>query len=424
MKRLLLISYPFPPNASAGAVRSERIARYLREFNWKADVITIKPRSDLFEDKQRLNDIKKIANIHMTNIFDPWLWLKDKSPNNIITRASRNLLMKFFSFPDHMLYWIPYVIQAGKTIAEKQNIGAIYTTSPPHSTHLAGLILAKKLKKPWIADFRDPWTLNAAHKGKGIGFAIERLLEKKVYERASLILANTEYNHQKLLNGFSHLLKNKVVTLKNGWEEFNLPVKRKTKKEQLTVLHSGKFYPKFKPYALLYAISKWKKSLQDPQKLKNLLEIKLLGAREPATKKIVEELQLNDIVHFLPWASLEEARQEMCEADILWATLGTSPETAGYIPSKLFEYIAAQKPIWGFFPKGEAESLINKTNTGKVFTSDDSAQIIEALKDATHAKQININLTYTPNIETINSYKVKSLIEKLSVLLNRLPDNS
>ena len=101
MKRLLMISYPFPPNSSAGALRSERFARHLSKLGWDVNVITIKPRQDLFADDDRLKELKKTVRVNLTSTLDPWLWLRDKRPENFILRAFRSILMKIFSFPDN-----------------------------------------------------------------------------------------------------------------------------------------------------------------------------------------------------------------------------------------------------------------------------------------------------------------------------------
>ena len=77
MKHLLMISYPFPPNSSAGAVRSERFARYLPEFGWKVDVVTIKPTRHLFKDRACLDTLGKNVEVHFTSTIDPWTRLKD-----------------------------------------------------------------------------------------------------------------------------------------------------------------------------------------------------------------------------------------------------------------------------------------------------------------------------------------------------------
>ena len=163
MKSLLMISYPFPPNASAGALRTSRFARNLKKFGWVIDVITIRRRSDSFQDESQYTQLcLEGINVHSTKNFDPWLRLRSITVNSKILGIARSAMMRLTSYPDHMIFWVPTAIIKGFKLHKKRPINIIYSTSPPHSTHIAGLILSKVTGIPWVADFRDPWTLNAS----------------------------------------------------------------------------------------------------------------------------------------------------------------------------------------------------------------------------------------------------------------------
>ena len=420
-----MISYPFPPNSTAGAVRSERFARYLPGYDWEVDVVTIKPREDLFKDSARLETLGEKVRINFTSTLDPWLWAREKSPGNLFLRAMRSLIMKIFSFPDHMLFWVPFAVRRGLEINRDRPFDAIYTTSPPHSTHMAGLFLSKILNKPWIADFRDPWTLNAyIQKGniKNILLRIERFLEKRVYKNASIILANTNANRRNLIAAFPWINEDKVVYLPNGWEAFPREEYSSPEREYLSIVHAGTFYPRFKPYALFYALAEWKKGRQPlniPPPDKKIMVI-ILGSKDEETRRIVNDLEIQDMVEFIPWVALEEARRIMCQADLLWATLGTGKESSTYVPSKLFEYIAAGKPILGFFPEGEAEGLIRETCAGHVFTADDPAPIIEFLNESIEIKRLGIKRIFPVKDNMVDSLRIDNLIKKLALTLDRV----
>ena len=420
-----MITYPFPPNASAGAVRSERFARYLSEMGWQIEVITIKPRSDLFEDKDRVHNFSENVTIHATNTFDPWLMFRDKRPKNIFIRAIRSLLMRIFSFPDHMTAWIPFAVKAGLKICKNKSIDAIYTTSPPHSSHLAGLILSRMKKIPWVADFRDPWTLNAYRWNSVIDnllTKIERLAEKTVYVNSSAILANTKANRKNMLKAFPFIKKDKVIHLPNGWEEFTEnDIYDAKKNERLAIVHAGTFYPKFKPYALFYALSAWKKGKISSDVSFNISDIKviLIGSNDTETKNIIRVLDIEDIVEIHPWVAQVDAHRLMCRADMLLATLGTGKESSTYIPSKLFEYIAARKPIIGFFPEGAAAEFIRETNTGTLFTDDTPEPIVEFLNQMIQQKKKG-QIIYSPNMSAVDGYHIKSIVNKLATTIDAL----
>ncbi|MFZ5568865.1 MAG: glycosyltransferase family 4 protein [Thermodesulfobacteriota bacterium] len=427
MKTLLMISYPFPPNATAGAVRSERFARYLQEFGWSIDVVSIKPREDLFADTARVANLGENVGLHLTSTVDPWLWARNKNPNNRILRVLRSLIMELSAFPDHMLFWVPFAVRKGLEIHKRSPVDAIYTTSPPHSTHLAGLLLSKRLNIPWVADFRDPWTLNAYRQEgfpKNTLSKLERFLERKVYEKAAVILANTRANRKNLLAAFPWLGEDKVQYLPNGWEEFPDQFYSKGRNEVFTIVHAGTFYPRFRPYGLFHALATWRDGKQPPAvpELDKSIRIVLLGARDAETRKTVQNLGLEDWVEIRPWVALEEARKIMCSADLLWATLGTGRESATYVPSKLFEYMAAQKPILGFFPEGDASGLIRETRTGVVFTADDPGPVIEFLwkmKSAPANEWKGGSRIHDPN-DPMAGYHIRAITGNLAGILEEI----
>jgi glycosyltransferase involved in cell wall biosynthesis len=427
MKRLLMISYPFPPNSSAGATRSERFARYITEFGWRVEVITIRHRKDLFEDTARVDQFGPDVGMHFTRTVDPWLWLNYRKPNHPLLRIARSAAMRFFSFPDHMLLWVPFAVSQARRICRSNRIDAIYTTSPPHSSHLAGLILSHAYRVPWIADFRDPWTLNA-YRSNGFSdrllIEIEKVLEKAVLKRSAVILANTKANRHNMLTEFPFLNEVKVRYLPNGWEEYPKDIAPSEREGQgLTIVHAGTFYPRFNPYGLLNALSTWKNGAGPPDAPApddGSVRVVLLGSRDETTRRIVKEMKIEDMVEIRPWVSLDEARRIMSRADFLWTSLGTGSESSTYVPSKIFEYIPAGKPIIGFFPPGDAERIITAAGIGQVFTSDDPEPVIRFLESALQRKRRGQKIPYEPNLNYLEAMKVRNIVKRFSDILSEI----
>lgn len=425
MKKILMICYPFPPNASAGAVRSERIARYLAWQGWDVDVVTIRQREDLYHETTQLEKLPRNVRVHLTKGVDPYLWLQKREPASRLGQTAKSVLMEATGFPDHTLYWNYVAVAKGLEIHRKSPVDLIYTTSPPHATQLCGLALSKIIDKPWIADFRDPWTLNAYRTGgalRTIFNQIEKFLEKRVLKGTDLILANTKANRYNMLRAFPFLSDEKVHYLPNGWEAFPGHLKPGKKPSEFTIVHAGHFYPRFKPYALLHALAIWRRGA-DKMSLPPFhggLKVLLLGAGDDATVRLVEELELTDIVEIRPWVALDEAREIMMAADFLWTSLGTDAKSRTYIPSKIFEYISSGRPILGFFPEGEAENLIRRTKTGKVFTCDDPLPIIDFLNDCLNKHKQGEPVEYRPVEGELAALEIKNLISQLHHIMRGL----
>jgi glycosyltransferase involved in cell wall biosynthesis len=426
MKRVLMISYPFLPSLTAGAIRTERFARYLRNHSWISDVVTIDTRQDLYNDMSKLDALGSDISIHRTRNLDPWLKLKGMSPRIFPLRAARSLLMKFFSFPDHMLWWVPLAVLRSREVMLEKPIDAIYTTSPPHSTHLAGWWLSKLTGVRWVADFRDPWTQNRYHnllRGDSVLdtflHKIETALENLVLRQASIVLTNTPSNRQQLLTNRPWLAPEKVVYMPNGWEPYTREIPLPAGDRPFTIVHAGTFYPGFKPYALLHAIALWRDVSRSPygEFPGHRLAVEILGDSSAATHNVISELQIEDMVTVHPWMAIDEARKRMLAADLLWATLGTGPASRSFVPSKLFEYIAADRPIIGFFPEGDAADLIRSTGTGVVLTSDHSDPVIRILSEALNGRRESVSW-YKPRREVIDQYQIDALAERLAKLLH------
>jgi glycosyltransferase involved in cell wall biosynthesis len=278
-----------------------------------------------------------------------------------------------------------------------------------------------------VADFRDPWTqnryrelyLSSTWPARTL-LAVEAAMERLVLRQASAILANTPSNRRNLLARYPWLPPDKVVYLANGWEPFPQDPVPSPADHPLTIVHAGTFYPGFKPYGLLHALAKWRNGGPSAhgdfpaQRLKVLL----LGASDAATRQVIADLGLEDIVALRPWVGVAEARRIMRSADILWATLGTGPASRTFVPSKLFDYIAAGRPIMGFFPEGDAADLIRATGTGIVFTNDLPDPVIQVLAQAldSHPRAID---WHRPRPDVIDRYHIDALAGRLAALLQK-----
>jgi len=428
MSHVLMVCYPFPPNSSAGAIRSERIARYLDRFGWKVSVVTIEPREDMFKDIELYRTLLKSVTIHQTRNVDPWLSAKKWQPNGQFRQLTRSVLLKAASYPDHMVCWVPFAVRKALQVHRESRIDVVYTTSPPHSSLLAGLFISKLLHIPWAADLRDPlWTLIPMRYSKRVCFQqnFENWLERFLLKRTHLVIANTAMNLRKLLLGHPFLKSEKVIHIGNGWEELPSQNEERNNSGKLLILHAGNFYPKYKPYGLLYAIKELRE--RDSERYRALsekLNIWLLGAKDEYTHSVVKELELEEIVTFLPWVPLQGARKVMLKADLLWASLGSSQESANFLPSKVLEYIGARKPILGFFPDGEARSFIEKSQTGRVFRDNESSVLIDYLFSLTRLKENNcLDSIYKPKQKVLDAFHIEALVKKLSDALLSICDH-
>ena len=265
MKKVLLIAYIFPPLGGGGVQRTLKFVKYLPQFGWKPYVLT--PKNPTWGgadyDESLLADIPYMAEIVKTHNPESGNLMKDfmkhfapqkfsffnrtkisnsksvmDSPHN---RQNTNRLsvqmdegrqsnkvnlrswLKIWSkpLPDSKFDWIPFAVKKGIEIIEKEKINVIYSTSPPNTDHIIGLLLKKVTQKPWVADFRDPWLpwqLMETLESMSIRNQIERILEKAVIKNADYVIDISEPITQIHKENFPQYLANKVITITNGYD--------------------------------------------------------------------------------------------------------------------------------------------------------------------------------------------------------------
>src|SRR5581483_7322707 len=174
MKKVLIITYYWPPSGGAGVQRWLKFAKYLREFGWEPVIYTPSNPESPINDPTLEKDVPKDLTVLKTEIWEPYLFYKrmigqkkDEKINAAFLSESRKpkRLEKLavwvrgnFFIPDARAFWVKPSARYLVEYLGKNKVDAMVSTGPPHSMHLIALELKKKLNIPWVADFRDPWT--------------------------------------------------------------------------------------------------------------------------------------------------------------------------------------------------------------------------------------------------------------------------
>jgi len=307
MKRVLMITYAFPPMPYAGVYRTLRFCKYLPKFNWQPIILTI---NDYPYHKKEYTLMPQILDvkIYRTSTIDPVKWhiyrssrykaensnLKNGSEkynvedrkkmpqrqHNLIKKI-KGLLFSLASFPDHAIFWIPFATIWGLKIIIKEKPNVVYTSSPPHSSQLIGLILKKLSNKNWIADFRDPWVDNVYFEQRpkfNTYIKIISLLEKLVMKNATCVLLNTDFNRNKVTKRYPYLNQRKFETLTNGFDCDDIRGTVVKDLNKFTITFIGTFYSYFKTDLFLEGVKLWVEGIE----IKNLsdkFQVLFIGER-------------------------------------------------------------------------------------------------------------------------------------------------
>ena len=423
MKKLLIITYYWPPAGGSGVQRWLKFTKYLPKYDWKPIVYT--PENPYFEvkDEALLDDIPFEAEVWKTPIWEPYT-LKDKlfgkgersQSAGVITnkKSLKNKLLNWVRgnvfIPDPKIYWVKPSVKVLLKKIKEEGIEHIVTTGPPHSMHLIGLGLKKAIPNlKWIADFRDPWSeldlldefnLSSSSTKK------HKDLEKEVLKTADLALTVSET----WVEDLERLGEGRVKLVTNGYDAADFELKPKTN-DKFIIGHYGLLNHLRNPKNL------WK-TLNDlcieDSEFDNKLEIHFSGNIDiEVLTEISDFPKLKEKIKNLGYLSHAEVLKQYNEASVLLLLLFNSKSGVGNYPGKIFEYFAAQKPILSFGPEGsDTQSLINKTKSGLFFNYDS-----ENLKN----EILNIfNGKNEFKTEGLEKFSREKLAKDLSILLSNL----
>ena len=423
MKKVLIISYYWPPAGGSGVQRWLKFSKYLPKYGWKPIIYT--PENPYFEvkDKELLNDIPDDTEIWKTPIWEPYAF-KDKlfgkgnksqsagvfSNKKSLKNRVLNWVRGNVFIPDPKRYWIKPSVKFLSNKIKEEGIEHIITTGPPHSMHLIGLGL-KKLSPNlrWIADFRDPWSeldlLDEFHLSK-LSRKKHKSLENKVLRIANIILTVSE----SWINSLNNLGANKVELITNGYDAQDIDVKPKAN-DKFIIGHYGLLNHLRNPRYLWRTLAKL---CDEDVDFDSKLEIHLSGNIDAEIIKEIELYpKLKGKVKQLGYLTHNEVLESYNEASVLLLLLFNSNSGKGNYPAKIFEYFAAQRPILAFGPsESDAKNLIAKTNSGIYFSYDESnlSQAVFALFE----ERKKFEFTDTKD------FSREKLTKDLSELLNKL----
>lgn len=343
MKRVLFISYSFPPHGGSGVHRPAKFVKYLPEFGWEPIVITTSA------DASEIRD----------DSFGDMCVKTFRFPAPAIGRLMRRnrrlaVLLNVLAFPDAARQWARSVQSCIAGIVNGIRPDAIWTTAPPYSAHLIGQYVKRKFGIPWFADMREQWAGDIT-KPMPPGYrAAHRWLERRTLADADRICCLSEPRTREIQERVGGDLS-RYVTITNGWDD-DVIAHPPHKHDKFTILYTGVFTPRRRPDTFIKAIEYL---VASGRLAPDAFRVVFVG---PRLRRYVPERPYFECPGYVPHAALGFYRRE---ADVLLLLLDLSPENAGRYSGKLFEYIAANRPILAVGPRGGvAEKLLKQTRTG------------------------------------------------------------
>jgi glycosyltransferase involved in cell wall biosynthesis len=425
MKKVLIISYYWPPAGGPGVQRIVKYVRHLPEFGWIPLVLTVEKPTSPASDESLLKNISNKVRIYKTGAFEPFNIYrfitgrrKDENlPKDIIVKRENEKISEKISrliranmfIPDARVGWIPYMVKEGMKIIRDEKPTVIFSTSPPHSLQLGAKKLAKKSGLPWIADFRDPW-IEAYWESDIQRFPfINRLnkkLEKNVLSSAKMVTTVSEG----FVDLFSGKAKNEYEVLYHGFDFINQDI---TKTDRFTILYIGNMGKFQSPLPVLQAIQKL------PEEIKNKTEFIIVGKVYDGFDELKRKFkEIKIIIHdFMPYHTVMTFSHR---ASLLLLINPTPIYGAALVPVKIYDYLALRKPILAIGTRGgRLEELINETMSGNLFEKNDHHDILHFIRSE-YQKWDEDKYRLLKYDRILDKYRAKENVKKLTQLFDRI----
>jgi len=390
MKKVLIITYYWPPAGGPGVQRWLKFVKYLPDHNIVPVVYIPEnptyPTLDASMVKEVPNDLQVLSQ----PINEPYKHAKKLSKSNteeiskgIIHKPEKQSLIERlllfirgnFFIPDARKNWVKPSVNYLKSHILEQKINTVITTGPPHSLHLIGLRLKTELDIQWIADFRDPWTTIGYHKKLKLLPSAKlkhKALEKKVLRTADKIVV-TSFITQ---NDFEALTEHPVTVITNGYDhEATEAVKLD---EKFSISHIGSLLSDRNPQLLWKVLNEL---VVEDNIFRANFQLNLIGNVSDEILASLEDYNLTEFVNLKGYVSHEAAIAYQQKSQVLLLIEIDSPETKCIIPGKVFEYMTSKRPIIAIGPEGsDVEHMINSTQSGDYFNYNEEKALKAALR--------------------------------------------
>ncbi|MFM1877351.1 MAG: hypothetical protein RLZZ241_217 [Bacteroidota bacterium] len=418
-KKVLLLLYYWPPAGGPGVQRWIFFVRYMRDFG--VEPVLFLPDNPHYplQDPKLKEELPQNLIIYKSEFWEPYkvssLFGKQKTKrlsSGIIHRKKAGIIERMLLWvrgnlfiPDARKFWIKPAVKALPDILKAEGIDTIITSGPPHSLHLIGLELKKVFPVRWIADFRDPWTaigyMDALFPGKR-AMRKHISLEREVLQSADAIITTSEHTRQ----AFQKITTKPISVITNGYN--TEPGTGAQPSGKFVLAHIGSLLSDRNPEGLWLALREL--CTRYPE-FKRDLQLEFTGVISQEILQQLADYGLDELTYTRPYVPHQEALLLQRNAQILLLIEIDAPRTAGILPGKIFEYLAAKRPILAVGPAGwEATQLIAATDSGRGFSNDQIQEICDCIWEW-YGKYQKQELIGRPR--GFEQYHRKSLTERL-----------
>ncbi len=434
-KTVLMIDYFFPPFAGAGVQRTLGYVKHLAEFGWEPIVLTIQPGERAFYDFSLLDRVPDSVNVQRTPSLEPVRFARRlldnhavvgnghgsaprgvKHPSSWVVRRMRNL-ERWILFPDRRIGWFPFAAIRALSTSHQKTIDVIYSTSTVMTSHLVAYAVGKLLRKPWVADFQDPWSADINGFPTFVHKMLADRLELRILHCADRITVTTDPVRKMLLGKDPAVPADKVVTIPMGFDPDAFKDLARPPQAKFAITHFGSFYGPRSPIPFLAALNE---SLRQRPRLGQDVEVFFFGKFDPQllalTEAFLDQHELRQIVHIMGTVQYATGLRHLLGSSVLLLVTGAGLWGQSLVPSKIFEYLAAGRPILALAPQGAAAEIVSRVGAGLVIEPDNVHAIRDGILNL-HSLWSERRLAFSPDRDLIQTFTWRELTRRFASTL-------
>ncbi|WKZ66346.1 MAG: glycosyltransferase [Flavobacteriales bacterium] len=377
MKRVLVITYYWPPNAGVGGQRWLKMCRYLPEHGWSPVVYTPSNPEMAAVDEGLLRDVAPGLEVIKRPITEPFglykrftgraqdariqtAFLKEEGSGAPGWKERLALWVRSNLFvPDARVWWVRPSIRYLREYLREHPVDAVVTTGPPHSMHLVGLGLKRALGVRWVADFRDPWTGIDYYQQLSLtrwADARHRRMERTVLASADRVVT-VSWRWAKELEALG---ARDVAVVTNGYDPADLPRAPVQVDEECSLVHAGSMSPTRDQPGLWKLLARL---CADDEGFAARFRLRFVGPVDASVIASVNAAGLGAHVERMGHLPRAEAMREIARARVLLLPINTTANQHGILPTKLYEYLSTGRPILAVGPRdGDAARVLGEAH--------------------------------------------------------------
>ncbi len=373
-KKVLILTYYWPPSGGTGVQRWLHFSRYLEELGWEPIIYTplnpeapvqdpklsalIGPKTTVLQRKiwEPTSAYKSLSGKKGKQLHTGFLQENTKSKTSWVQKGAMWLRANVF-IPDAKMAWIGPSVRYLKKYIQENPVAAIISTGPPHSLHLIARGIKRETNLPWIADFRDPWTQIDWFEQLPLtkwGLGLHKRHEHSIFREADeLVVVSRDMQTQ-----MEKLAQRPIHLISNGFAPTDFQSFVQQPDPHFTILHTGSINKDRNPTALWESLSAFVE--QNPNFAKQL-RIRLIGALDASVLHDLERFHLTSYTHFETFVPHEKVIEELASCSLLLLPLNNVKSQKGIVTGKVFEYLASEQPILAIGPAdGDAAAILNE----------------------------------------------------------------